>query len=300
MTDLRSPARAKINLCLFVGPARSDRHHEVVTLMDSLDLCDDVTLEVGPRGLRADEVICPGVDGTNLAALALRAFRSRTGWDGPPVRLRIDKRIPVAGGMAGGSADAAAALRLAAMAAGFNDRPARSAAGSSSPRGRAAACDRCRSRWTTRRSSCRSTPSWPPATSTPRPTGSASRATRSASPGRSRACRRRSPPRPFSTTSTTTSRTPPARCARRSTTRSRRRSTPVPTRRSSPARAPPWSPCSSRSATASEQPRHTRRWWPTAGRPLRSSAAPPGRSGSRVIARVARRASAPCVTIRAS
>jgi 4-diphosphocytidyl-2-C-methyl-D-erythritol kinase len=122
MTDLRSPARAKVNLCLFVGPSRADRRHEVVTLMDSLDLCDDVTLEVGPRGLRSDEVICPGVDGTNLAALALRAFRSRTGWDGPPVRLRIDKRIPVVGGMAGGSADAAAALRLAAEAAGFNDR----------------------------------------------------------------------------------------------------------------------------------------------------------------------------------
>jgi 4-diphosphocytidyl-2-C-methyl-D-erythritol kinase len=122
MTDLRSPARAKVNLCLFVGRSRSDDRHEVVTLMDSLDLCDDVTLELGPRGLRSDEVICPGVDGTNLAALALRAFRSRTGWDGPPVRLRIDKRIPIAGGMAGGSADAAAALRLAAEAAGFNDR----------------------------------------------------------------------------------------------------------------------------------------------------------------------------------
>jgi 4-diphosphocytidyl-2-C-methyl-D-erythritol kinase len=122
MTDLRSAARAKLNLCLFVGPTRSDDRHEVVTLMDSLDLCDDVTLELGPDGLRADEVICPGVDGTNLAALALRAFRSLTGWDGPPVRLRIDKRIPVAGGMAGGSADAAAALRLVAEAAGLEDR----------------------------------------------------------------------------------------------------------------------------------------------------------------------------------
>jgi 4-diphosphocytidyl-2-C-methyl-D-erythritol kinase len=122
MTDLRSPARAKINLCLFVGPLHADGRHEVVTLMDSLDLCDDVTLEVGPPGLRADEVICPGVTGPNLAATALRAFRSRTGWDGPPVRLRIDKRIPVAGGMAGGSADAAAALRLAAEAAGIDDR----------------------------------------------------------------------------------------------------------------------------------------------------------------------------------
>ena len=122
MTDLRSPARAKINLCLFVGPSRSDGRHEVVTLMDSLDLYDDVSLELGPRGLRADEVICPGIEGPNLAATALRAFRARTGWDGPPMRLRIDKRIPVSGGMAGGSADAAAALRLAAEAAGIDDR----------------------------------------------------------------------------------------------------------------------------------------------------------------------------------
>jgi 4-diphosphocytidyl-2-C-methyl-D-erythritol kinase len=122
MTELRTPARAKINLCLFVGPTRSDGRHEVVTLMDSLDLCDDVRLQVGPEGLRADEVVCPGVEGPNLAAAALAAFRARTGWDGPPVRLEVAKRIPIAGGMAGGSADAAAALRLAAEAAGIDDR----------------------------------------------------------------------------------------------------------------------------------------------------------------------------------
>jgi 4-diphosphocytidyl-2-C-methyl-D-erythritol kinase len=121
MTDLRSPARAKINLCLFIGPSRPDGRHELVSLMDSLDLCDDVSLELGPPGLRADEVVCPGVTGPNLAAAALAAFRARTGWDGPPLRLRIDKRIPIAGGMAGGSADAAAALRLVAEAAGVDD-----------------------------------------------------------------------------------------------------------------------------------------------------------------------------------
>jgi 4-diphosphocytidyl-2-C-methyl-D-erythritol kinase len=60
----------------------------------------------------ADEVICPGVVGDNLAARALAALRAR-GWDGPPLRIEIEKRIPVAGGMAGGSADAAAVLRLA-------------------------------------------------------------------------------------------------------------------------------------------------------------------------------------------
>src|SRR4051794_11866157 len=121
MTELRTQARAKINLCLFVGPQRGNGRHEVVTLMDTLDFGDDVRLEIGPQGLRADEVVCPGVEGPNLAADALAAFRARTGWDAPPVRLQITKRVPVAGGMAGGSADAAAALRLAAEAADIDD-----------------------------------------------------------------------------------------------------------------------------------------------------------------------------------
>jgi 4-diphosphocytidyl-2-C-methyl-D-erythritol kinase len=119
--ELATSAPAKINLSLFVGPNRADGRHEVVTVMDSLTIADDLRLRIGPDGLRADEVRCPGVEGPNLAAAALAAFRARTGWDGPPVRLDIVKRIPVAGGMAGGSADAAGALRLAARAAGIDD-----------------------------------------------------------------------------------------------------------------------------------------------------------------------------------
>ncbi len=122
MKILTTEARGKINLCLFVGPRRPDGRHEIVTLMDSLALCDDVTMTIGPDGLAADEVVCPGVEGPNLAAAALAAFRTQTAWDGPPVRLDIVKRVPLAGGMAGGSADAAAALRLAAEAAGLDDR----------------------------------------------------------------------------------------------------------------------------------------------------------------------------------
>ncbi len=122
MNVLTSRARAKINLCLFIGPSRPDGRHEIVTLMDSLEFCDDVSMTVGPPDLAADEVVCPGVDGPNLAAAALQTFREQTSWDGPPVRLEIIKRIPVAAGMAGGSADAAAALRLAAEAAGLDDR----------------------------------------------------------------------------------------------------------------------------------------------------------------------------------
>ena len=122
MTVLETKARAKINLCLFVGPKRSDGRHEIVTLMDSLTLCDHVRMETEPDGLDSDEVLCPGVEGPNLAAAALRAFRESTGWAGGPVRVEIDKRIPVAGGMAGGSADAAAVLRLAGEASGLGDR----------------------------------------------------------------------------------------------------------------------------------------------------------------------------------
>jgi len=114
-------APAKVNLGLFVGPLRADGRHELVTVMQSISLADELALSVAPVGTRSDEVICPGVDGHNLAARALSAFRTATGWDAPPQRLRIDKRVPVAAGLGGGSGDAAATLRLAAAASGLGD-----------------------------------------------------------------------------------------------------------------------------------------------------------------------------------
>jgi 4-diphosphocytidyl-2-C-methyl-D-erythritol kinase len=119
---LREDAPAKLNLCLILGPVRpGDGRHELVTVFQPVTLADRVRLEPAGLGVAADEVVCPGVEGDNLAAAALRAFRERTGWRAPPVRLVIEKRIPVAAGMAGGSADAAAALRLAARASGLAD-----------------------------------------------------------------------------------------------------------------------------------------------------------------------------------
>jgi 4-diphosphocytidyl-2-C-methyl-D-erythritol kinase len=112
-------APAKLNLCLHVGPLRADGRHELVSVMEPLALHDTDTL--GPARDGADEVVCPGVEGPNLAGTALARFREATGWDGEPVRLEIEKRIPVAAGMAGGSADAAAALRLAQRASGLGD-----------------------------------------------------------------------------------------------------------------------------------------------------------------------------------
>ena len=121
MSGLRERAPAKVNLCLYLGPVRDDGRHDLVTVFQPIGLTDEVQLEPAGLGIASDRVLCPGVDGENLAALALRRFRERTGWNGAAVQLNIDKRIPIAAGMAGGSADAGAALRLAARAAGIDD-----------------------------------------------------------------------------------------------------------------------------------------------------------------------------------
>jgi len=84
--------------------------------VQAVSLADELSLEPGDGA--GDEVVCPGVEGPNLAARALALFREATGWDAPPQRLTIDKRVPVAAGMGGGSSDAAATLRLASHAAG--------------------------------------------------------------------------------------------------------------------------------------------------------------------------------------
>ena len=118
---LVSLAPGKVNLCLFVGLPRPDGLHPLASLVQPVSLADEVSLEPAPPGATADEVVCPEVPGPNLAGTALALFREATGWDAPPQRLTISKRVPIAAGMGGGSGDAAAALRLAAHAAG---RPA--------------------------------------------------------------------------------------------------------------------------------------------------------------------------------
>ncbi|HWB68424.1 MAG TPA: hypothetical protein VG518_00450 [Solirubrobacterales bacterium] len=102
-------APAKLNLCLYLGARREDGLHELCSLFEPLALADPIEIEPAGR----DEVLCPGVEGENLAARALSGLRER-GWRHPPLRARIEKRIPVAAGLGGGSADAAAILRLAA------------------------------------------------------------------------------------------------------------------------------------------------------------------------------------------
>jgi 4-diphosphocytidyl-2-C-methyl-D-erythritol kinase len=125
LPTLRALAPAKVNLGLFLGPRRdSDGRHELATVMQSISLADELVLGPAPSGQLGDEVLCPGVPGPageNLAARALREFRARTGWQAPAMRLTIEKRIPVAAGLGGGSADAAATLRLARAASGLGD-----------------------------------------------------------------------------------------------------------------------------------------------------------------------------------
>ena len=102
-------APAKLNLCLFLGPRRPDGLHEIRSIFQPLSLADRISV----RSAERDEVVCPGVEGPELASRALAALRGR-GWAAPPMRIEIEKRIPVAAGLGGGSADAAAVLRLAA------------------------------------------------------------------------------------------------------------------------------------------------------------------------------------------
>ncbi|MFE0580412.1 MULTISPECIES: 4-(cytidine 5'-diphospho)-2-C-methyl-D-erythritol kinase [unclassified Streptomyces] len=103
---------AKVNVQLAVGAARPDGYHDLANVFLAVSLFDEVTatpaeaLTVTCEGPDADKV---PLDRTNLAARAAEILAARAGLE-PRVHLHIAKSIPVAGGMAGGSADGAAAL----------------------------------------------------------------------------------------------------------------------------------------------------------------------------------------------
>ena len=106
-------APAKINLCLHVLGKRPDGYHELAMLMQSLDFGDTLEMELTDQ---AGEVIvlCAGVDLSagqeNIAAKAARRMLALSG-EKVGVRIVIDKRIPVAAGLGGGSSNAATTLR---------------------------------------------------------------------------------------------------------------------------------------------------------------------------------------------
>lgn len=112
MDHITRKAYAKINIGLDVLRRRADGYHEVRMIMQTIDLCDDLCIErtaqPGIR-LRTDSTELP-VDGNNLICKAADLlFREKGIREG--VQITLTKRIPVAAGMAGGSADAAAAMR---------------------------------------------------------------------------------------------------------------------------------------------------------------------------------------------
>lgn len=110
---VRVRAYAKVNLLLAVGPRRADGYHEVLSLMQSVGLQDTLDLSLGPSEAPSISFRCthPGIphDRGNLVYRAIEAFREEFGVT-DPVSLTLEKGIPVAAGLAGGSADAAATL----------------------------------------------------------------------------------------------------------------------------------------------------------------------------------------------
>jgi len=97
-------APAKLNLALVVGPTRTDGKHEVATVLERLTLADVVAVR------RASETRVTGFADDTLVRAALDAVEARSG---ARFEARIEKRIPVAAGLGGGSSDAAAFLHLA-------------------------------------------------------------------------------------------------------------------------------------------------------------------------------------------
>jgi 4-diphosphocytidyl-2-C-methyl-D-erythritol kinase len=105
---------AKVNLHLGVGPLRPDGKHQLHTIYQAVSLYDEVTVEPAEGDAIVVELVGEHTDGVptgddNLAVQAVRAVAALAGED-PKVKLTIRKGIPVGGGLAGGSADAAAAL----------------------------------------------------------------------------------------------------------------------------------------------------------------------------------------------
>jgi 4-diphosphocytidyl-2-C-methyl-D-erythritol kinase len=95
-------APAKINLALVVGPRRQDGRHDLLTVYQRVDLGDRLTVEP------ADRTTVEGFEGDTIVRRALELLGAPHGW-----RVVIEKHVPVAAGLAGGSSDAATALRLA-------------------------------------------------------------------------------------------------------------------------------------------------------------------------------------------
>ena len=115
MRAVKENAYAKINLYIDVVGKRQDGFHEIKTVMHTVSLCDEITVTLNSFGTTNVHVMLGGnrrlpTDSRNLAVSAANLFLSRAGINAD-ITIKLNKKIPVAAGLAGGSTDAAATLR---------------------------------------------------------------------------------------------------------------------------------------------------------------------------------------------
>jgi len=111
---LSSPAYAKINISLDIVSKRPDGYHNLKTIMQSVSLCDEITIKCKPGEgitIKTNLPYIPG-DTQNIAAKAMTAFFEHTGIKNYHAEIQIEKNIPVCAGLGGGSTDAACVLRM--------------------------------------------------------------------------------------------------------------------------------------------------------------------------------------------
>lgn len=111
MNRVEIDAQAKINITLDVLYKRTDGYHEVEMVMQSISLKDYITIELLPQKVIEIEADCPNLacDETNIAYKAAKLMMDKFNLDAG-VRIRINKNIPIAAGLAGGSSNAAAVV----------------------------------------------------------------------------------------------------------------------------------------------------------------------------------------------
>ena len=112
MVQIKEKAYGKLNLSLDVTEKRPDGYHEMVMLMQTVSLCDELTLHLEGTGVTAHSNLryVPN-DERNLAVRAAKRYLAAVGENRQGVHIEMKKNIPVGAGMGGGSADAAAVLR---------------------------------------------------------------------------------------------------------------------------------------------------------------------------------------------
>lgn len=116
VSPLTAIAAAKINLFLHVGPVDGEGYHPLTSLVAFADVGDGISVAPADRlSLTVGGPFGTGLadEPNNLILRALRALGEATGTGEPPVHVHLDKRLPIAAGLGGGSSDAGAALKLA-------------------------------------------------------------------------------------------------------------------------------------------------------------------------------------------